>query len=55
MSSVHHVADKEQILDGIVDPVFSPIELPSPGGDWRPEMRRRASSARAVRNVHRGR
>ena len=52
MSVYHHVANKDEILDGIVDLVFSEIELPSPGGDWRAEMRRRAISARAVLRVH---
>lgn len=52
MAVYHHVANKEQILDGIVDLVFREIELPSPGGDWRAEMRRRAISARAVLNRH---
>ena len=52
MSVYYHVANKEQILDGIVDLVFSEIELPSPGGDWRAEMRRRAISARAVLTRH---
>jgi AcrR family transcriptional regulator len=52
MSVYHHVASKEQILDGIVDLVFSEIELPSPGGDWRAEIRRRAISARAVLKCH---
>ena len=52
MSVYHHVANKDEILDGIVDLVFSEIELPSPDGDWRAEMRRRAVSARAVLRVH---
>lgn len=52
MSVYHHVANKEQILDGIVDLVFSEIELPSPGDDWRLQMRRRAISARAVLKRH---
>ena len=43
MSLYHYVASKEDILDGIVDLVFSEIELPSPGGDWQAEMRRRAT------------
>ena len=47
MSVYHHVANKDEILDGIVDLVFSEIELPTAGGDWRAEMRRRAHSARA--------
>jgi AcrR family transcriptional regulator len=52
MSVYHHVANKEEILDGIVDVVFGEIELPSPGGDWRAEMRRRAVSARLVLRRH---
>ena len=42
MSVYHHVANKDEILDGIVDIVFSEIELPQLGGDWQTEMRRRA-------------
>ena len=44
MSVYHYVANKDEILDGIVDIVFSEIELPVIGGDWRVEMRGRASS-----------
>src|ERR1700704_3862117 len=46
MSVYHHVANKDEILDGIVDLVFSEIELPSAGGDWQSEMRRPAISGR---------
>ena len=53
MTVYYHVANKEEILDGIVDVVFSEIELPSVGGDWRVEMRRRAHSARTVLRRHR--
>src|SRR5260221_14504700 len=49
MSVYHHVANKGEILDGIVDIVFSEIELPSADGDWRAEIRRRAVSARRGR------
>jgi AcrR family transcriptional regulator len=52
MSLYHYVAGKDEILDGIVDLVFSEIELPSPGGDWQAEMRRRAISARRVLRRH---
>ena len=52
MSVYHHVANKDEILDGIVDIVFSEIELPEPGGDWREEMRRRAGSAREALRRH---
>jgi AcrR family transcriptional regulator len=52
MSVYHHVANKDEILDGIVDLVFSEIDLPSPDGEWRAEMRLRAISARAVLRAH---
>jgi AcrR family transcriptional regulator len=52
MSVYHYVANKDEILDGIVDLVFSEFELPAAGGDWRKEMRRRADSARRVLRSH---
>lgn len=52
MSVYHYVANKDEILDGIVDIVFSEIDLPSPDGDWRTEIRRRASSARRALKSH---
>ncbi len=52
MSVYHHVAGKSAILDGIVDIVFSEIELPPTDGDWRTGMRVRAHSARAVLRRH---
>ncbi|NIK54341.1 TetR/AcrR family transcriptional regulator [Kribbella shirazensis] len=52
MSVYYYVANKDEILDGIIDLVFSEIELPTPGGDWRAEIRRRAHSARRVLRAH---
>src|SRR4030095_4264743 len=52
MALYYHVANKAQILDGIVDLVFSEIELPRPGGDWRAEIIRRSDSARQVLTRH---
>lgn len=52
MSLYHHVAGKEEILDGIVDLVFSSIELPVADGGWRAAMRRRAVSTREVLARH---
>ena len=52
MSVYHHVANKEEILDGIVDIVFGEIELPTIGGEWHGEMRRRAASAREAMRRH---
>jgi AcrR family transcriptional regulator len=45
MSLYNHVANKEDILDGIVDLVFAEIALPSGQKDWKSAMRRRAMSA----------
>lgn len=52
MSLYSHVANKEQILDGLVDLVVGEIELPAIGGDWRVAMRRRALSAHAALMRH---
>jgi AcrR family transcriptional regulator len=52
MSLYHYVASKDEILDGIVDLVFSEIDLPSAGGDWRSQMSRRAISARRALRRH---
>lgn len=52
MSVYHYVANKDEILDGIVDLVFGEIELPAADGDWRAEIRRRATSARGVLRRH---
>jgi AcrR family transcriptional regulator len=46
MSLYHHVANKDDILDGIVDVVFSEIDLPSSEVEWKAAMRQRAISAR---------
>jgi AcrR family transcriptional regulator len=52
MSVYYYVANKSEILDGIVDEVFSEIDLPPGDGDWRSEIRRRATSARRVLSRH---
>jgi AcrR family transcriptional regulator len=52
MSVYYHVENKSEIIDGIVDLVFTEIELPAPDGEWRTEMRRRAASARSVLRRH---
>ncbi|WP_270888332.1 TetR/AcrR family transcriptional regulator [Pedococcus sp. 5OH_020] len=52
MSVYHHVANKDAIVDGIVDLVFSEIELPTPGKDWQAEIRRRSVSAREALRRH---
>ena len=46
MSLYNHVRNKVDMLDGMVDVVFSEIDLPADGIDWRTAMRQRAISAR---------
>jgi len=52
MSLYHHVANKDDILDGLVDVVFGEIDLPSGEEGWRAAMRRRAISAREALRRH---
>src|SRR3954470_15180987 len=52
MTVYYYVKSKDEILDGIVDIVFSEIVLPTVGGDWRTELTRRARSAREVLGNH---
>jgi AcrR family transcriptional regulator len=52
MSVYYHVANKEEILDGIVDLVFAEIHLPEVGADWREQMQVRAESARRALRAH---
>jgi AcrR family transcriptional regulator len=53
MSLYNHVANKVDLLDGMIDCVFEEIELPTDGSDWKSAMRRRAISAREVLSRHR--
>src|SRR3954454_31532 len=53
MSLYHHVPNKEQLLDGMIDIVFAEIELSTTDVDWKTAMRRRAISTREVLNRHR--
>jgi AcrR family transcriptional regulator len=53
MSLYNHVANKSDLLDGMIDGVFGEIDLPTDATDWRAAMRRRAISARAVLSRHR--
>jgi AcrR family transcriptional regulator len=53
MSLYNHVASKSDLLDGMIDIVFSEIELPSGDGGWRAAMRHRAISARQAMRRHR--
>jgi AcrR family transcriptional regulator len=52
MSLYYHVANKDDILDGMVEIVFGEIELPSEDTDWKTAMRQRAISVRAALTRH---
>ncbi len=52
MTLYYYVANKSEILDAIVDVVFSEIDLPAVGADWRSEVRQRSTSARQVLRSH---
>lgn len=53
MSLYNHVANKEEVLDALVDIVFGEIEIVCGEGGWKEAMRRRAISAREVLARHR--
>ena len=48
MALYKHVANKDELLDGMIDAVVAEIEPPVPGPDWRAAVRRRILSARTV-------
>lgn len=52
MALYNHVANKDDLLDGMVDIVFEEIGLPTDGMDWKSAMRQRAISAQAVLSRH---
>jgi AcrR family transcriptional regulator len=52
MALYKHVANKDELLDGMVDIVFGEIELACGDSDWRSAMRRRAISTRDALKRH---
>ena len=53
MSLYYHVPNKVDLIDGMIDIVFSEIESTSLDLDWKTAMRRRAVSTREALNRHR--
>jgi len=53
MAVYYHFANKDEVLDGIVDLVWAEIDPPHAGEDWRIAMRRRAISVHDVLARHR--
>jgi AcrR family transcriptional regulator len=52
MSLYNHIANKDDLLDGMVDTVFGEVELPAPEDSWKTAMRQRAISMRAAMTRH---
>jgi AcrR family transcriptional regulator len=52
MSLYKHVANKDDMLDGMIDVVFGEIDLPSRAVHWKAAMRHRALSARQALSRH---
>jgi AcrR family transcriptional regulator len=52
MALYKHVANKDELLDAMVDIVFGEIEPPGKDPDWRSAMRRRAISTRQALKRH---
>ena len=53
MALYRHVANKEDLLDGMVDVVFGEMYAPAIGSrDWKLELRERGTSARAALQRH---
>jgi AcrR family transcriptional regulator len=53
MTLYYYVPNKVELIDGMIDIVFSEIEPPSLELDWKTAMRRRAVSTREALNRHR--
>jgi AcrR family transcriptional regulator len=52
MSLYHHVPNRDDVLDGVVDRMYGAFYAPVVGEDWKAELRRRSHSARAVIRRH---
>lgn len=52
MSLYYHVANKDDILDGMVDLAFGEISISPTGSDWKTAMRDRAISVREILRKH---
>ena len=52
MALYRHVANKDEMLDGMVDVVVGEIDPPETGPDWKTTIRRRILSARRMLRRH---
>jgi len=52
MSLYNHVANKEDLLDAMIDVVYGEIELPVVGSEWKSAIRRRSVSVNEALRRH---
>ncbi|WP_241236979.1 TetR/AcrR family transcriptional regulator [Georgenia faecalis] len=52
MALYRHVANREDLIDAMIDVVFGEVVLPSGGADWKTAMRERGLSMRDVLTRH---
>jgi len=52
MALYKHVANREQLIDGMLDRLVLSIEIPAAGLGWKDALRARIRSARAVMTAH---
>lgn len=52
MSIYNHVANKDDLINGMADEVFGEIDLPSHGDEWKTAIRKRSISFRDVLARH---
>jgi AcrR family transcriptional regulator len=52
MSLYNHVANKDDVIDGMLDLVLAESELPAPNGDWEASIRQSAISVHAALRRH---
>ncbi|HET7015875.1 MAG TPA: TetR/AcrR family transcriptional regulator [Streptosporangiaceae bacterium] len=53
MSLYWHLANKEHLIELMLDTLMGEVEVPEPSGDWRADLRAQAVSMRAVLLRHR--
>jgi AcrR family transcriptional regulator len=53
MALYHHFANKDDLVDGMIDLVFGEIDLPDAAEDWKTAMRQRAIAVRDALLRHR--
>ena len=52
MALYRHVRSKDDLLDGLVEVIVGQIDRPTPGGDWKANLRQQAMAARSVMLHH---